>query len=288
MKKPSERCSGFSLSCPSRCRWNVLDLIQLCNRGSVATYMGCDIDMSWVENYRAELRKKGLRVTVTAILIKAIGVAQLNHPGSRIVMLPWGRTATIHDVVAGFTVQKVIDGESIVYFGTIKDPHLKPIEQIAQELRDYAQGEVAEIPQLEVEHRFSMMPWLFRRFMIWLAQHFPQARLRYLGGTFGLTSLGKFGIKTVFPPCVCTTTFGVGSVEKRPVVRGDQIVIRPMMSMIYNFDHRAIDGVPAANFFNDIRFLLEGGLAKHLGNRDESASQKAAQGCLSKIHHLSA
>lgn len=266
LEQGTKKDSRFSVSWLSRWRWNVLDLIQVCNRGVVPTYLFCDIDMSWAEHLRAELLKQGHKTTVTAILVKAIAIAQLKHPDSRTAMLPWGRTVTFNDIVAGFTVEKVIEGQAAVYFGAIKDPHVKSVEQIACELKDYADRDPREIPQLAVEHRFAKMPWFFRRFILWLGVRYPRVRLRYLGATFGISSLGKYAIKALIPPCVSTSTFGIGAVESRAVVRGGEVVVRPIMSMTLNFDHRLIDGAPAARFLNDIRLLLEGGLAEHLGD----------------------
>lgn len=85
-----------------------------------------------------------------------------------------------------------------------------------------------------------------------------------MGATFGLSSLGKWGIKGLIPPCVSTSTFGVGEVEERAVVRGGQIEIRPMLTIILNFDHRIIDGAPAARFMSDVKKLLEGGLENYV------------------------
>ena len=260
----------FSLSWLSRWRWNLIDLVQICNRGSVATYLFCDIDMSWAEKLQTELLDKGFKITVTALLIKAIGLAQLKHPESRTIWLPWGRVATLNNICAGFTVEKVVEGESAVYFGTIQKPHLKSVAEIASELSEYSRRKPEEIPQLEIEHRFAKMPWLIRRLILLTGLSLPAIRLKYLGATFGISSLGKYGMKVLIPPCACTCTFGVGSVEDTPVVREGQIVVRPIMNLILNFDHRLIDGAPAARFLSDVRSLLEGGLVKYLEKADQT------------------
>lgn len=258
--------SKYSLSWLARCRWNVLDLIQIVGRGSVPTYLFCDIDMSWAEGFRKRLLARGHKTTVTAILLKAIGLAQLKHPESRTALLPWGRTVTFNHIVAGFTVEKDIDGQPAVFLGAITDPDSKSVEQIAAELYEYGKASPNDVPQLEIAHRFSKMPWLFRRFILWLGLRYPGVRLRYMGATFGVTSLGKYGLKAIIPPCVCTSTFGVGKVEDRVVVCNGQAEVRPMMTMTLNFDHRIIDGAPAARFVDDVRKLLEGGLAEYVSS----------------------
>jgi pyruvate dehydrogenase E2 component (dihydrolipoamide acetyltransferase) len=79
----------------------------------------------------------------------------------------------------------------------------------------------------------------------------------------------------IIPPCVTTSVFGVGSLEDRAVVRDGEIVIRKMMSITLNFDHRVIDGAPAARFLSEVRALLEGGLAEYITEDDEVLSPLA-------------
>jgi len=255
---------NISFSWLARCRWNVLDMINVIGRGSVPTYMFYEIDMTWAEQLRLELKEKGVKVTATAILLKAIGIAQRLHPASRTAILPWGRTVTFNDIVAGFTVERYVGQQPAVFFGAIESPDSKPLVQVAEELRAYGEDEISTVPQLDIENRFNNMPWLFRRFILWLGMRFPKVRLRYMGATFGLSSLGKFGCRGLIPPCVSTSTFGVGCIEPRPVVREGAIVVRPMMTLILNFDHRLIDGAPAARFMQDVQKLLEGDLQTYI------------------------
>ena len=47
------------------------------------------------------------------------------------------------------------------------------------------------------------------------------------------------------------------SIQKRPVVRDDEIVIRPMMYVALTYDHRLIDGREAVSFLVKIKNLVE-------------------------------
>jgi hypothetical protein len=239
-------------------------MINVIGRGSVPTYMFYEIDMTWAEELRLQLKEKGIKVTATAILLKAIGIAQRLHPASRTAILPWGRTVTFNDIVAGFTVERYVGQQPAVFFGAIESPDSKPLVQVAEELRAYGEDEISSVPQLDIEDRFNNMPWLFRRFILWMGMRFPKVRLRYMGATFGLSSLGKFGCRGLIPPCVSTSTFGVGTIEPRAVVREGAIVVRPMMTLILNFDHRLIDGGPAARFMQDVQKLVEGELQSYI------------------------
>ena len=83
----------------------------------------------------------------------------------------------------------------------------------------------------------------------------------YQGGSFTVTNLGATGIDwftpILNPPQV--GILGIGRTLDTPVVRDGQIVIAPMMSMTLVFDHRAVDGQPAALFLADLRKRLETG-----------------------------
>jgi len=47
------------------------------------------------------------------------------------------------------------------------------------------------------------------------------------------------------------------AIINRPVVRGENIVARPMMYLAMTYDHRLIDGREAATFLKKIQTLLE-------------------------------
>lgn len=49
----------------------------------------------------------------------------------------------------------------------------------------------------------------------------------------------------------------MGKLSKRPVVVDDDIVIRMMLTLSLTYDHRIIDGAPAAQFLQRIKQLLE-------------------------------
>ena len=88
------------------------------------------------------------------------------------------------------------------------------------------------------------------------------------GGTFTLTNLGAvgggwgFGTPIINQPQ--SAILGTGSITDRAVVRDGQIVARPVMTYSLTFDHRAIDGAPAAKFAARVTELLENAI-RHTG-----------------------
>jgi pyruvate dehydrogenase E2 component (dihydrolipoamide acetyltransferase) len=78
-------------------------------------------------------------------------------------------------------------------------------------------------------------------------------------GTFTLTNLGIFDIDAFtpiinYPECAI---LGMGRIQRRPVVVGSQIVPRDLLTLSLTFDHRAVDGAPAARFLQTLRRLVE-------------------------------
>ncbi len=79
------------------------------------------------------------------------------------------------------------------------------------------------------------------------------------GGTFTLTNLGMAGIDA-FTPIInlpeCAV-LGVGRIKLQPALVGDQVVGRHMVWLSLTFDHRLVDGGPAARFLQHVVRMVE-------------------------------
>jgi len=81
------------------------------------------------------------------------------------------------------------------------------------------------------------------------------------GGGFTLTNLGMLGVDGFTPvinlPECCI--LGVGRIVRKPAVvdADDTLAVRPMMTLSLVFDHRVLDGAPAARFLDRIAQLVE-------------------------------
>ena len=79
------------------------------------------------------------------------------------------------------------------------------------------------------------------------------------GGTFTVTNLGALGVES-FTPVINppqTAILGVCSAVERPVVRNGALTAYPAIGLSLTFDHRAVDGAPAARFLADLVNFLE-------------------------------
>ena len=80
------------------------------------------------------------------------------------------------------------------------------------------------------------------------------------GGTFTITNLGSFEIDA-FSPIINApecAVLGVGRLIRKLVVTGgDAAVVRTMLALSLTFDHRLVDGAPAARFLQRVKQFVE-------------------------------
>lgn len=166
------------------------------------------------------------RITVTPIVLRAVALALHAHPALN-ACLREGGIERMPSVNLGLAVS-LPDGLAVP---VIRDAEMKSIEQLAQASRDLAAGTRAG----------TLSPRLFQ------------------GGTFTVTNLGMTGIDwftpILNPPQV--GILGLSRIAEQAVVREGRIVAAPMSTLTLVFDHRAVDGYPAALFLAEIRRRLE-------------------------------
>ena len=80
-----------------------------------------------------------------------------------------------------------------------------------------------------------------------------------MGGTFTISNGGVFGSLLSSPILNAPQSgiLGMHTIQKRPVVVNDEIVIRPMMYLSLSYDHRIVDGKGAVTFLVRVKENLE-------------------------------
>lgn len=79
------------------------------------------------------------------------------------------------------------------------------------------------------------------------------------GGTFTITNLGMYDIDG-FTPIINqpqAAILGVGRIQPRPAAVDGRLEIRHMLTLSLSFDHRIVDGAPAARFLQRVKQLIE-------------------------------
>ncbi len=172
------------------------------------------------------LEKTGVKVSVNDIVIKAAAMALKQVPEANASFTPEGIALHHHADVA---VAVAIDGGLITPI--IRKAELKTLSQIAVEMKDLA--ERARNKKLKPEE--------------------------FQGGTFSVSNLGMFGIKSfssiINEPHGAIMSVGAG--EQRPVVKNGQLAVATVMTVTLTCDHRVVDGAVGAKFLSVFKPMLE-------------------------------
>jgi pyruvate dehydrogenase E2 component (dihydrolipoamide acetyltransferase) len=79
------------------------------------------------------------------------------------------------------------------------------------------------------------------------------------GGTFTISNLGMYAVESftavLNPPQAAIVA--VGATEDKAVAVNGELAVRPMLTLTATFDHRAVDGAPAAAFLQTLKESLE-------------------------------
>ena len=174
----------------------------------------------------AVLEKKGTKVSVNDMVIKACAKALRDHPDCN---ASWTEDEMIQYGAVDISVAVATDRGLITPI--VRNADLKGLAQIATDMKDLAAR--AKVGKLKLEE--------------------------FQGGGFTISNLGMFGVKDfsaiINPPQAMILAVGVG--EERVVARKGQMVIRNMMNCTLAVDHRVVDGAMGAQFLQTLRGYIE-------------------------------
>ena len=170
---------------------------------------------------RRKQLKTQFRLTFTDMVIAAAAGALVAHPRLRVTA-----EGDLVQPQAEINVGVAVALEEGLIVPVLRHADTKSLQQIAEESRQLA--ERARAGSLGVDE--------------------------VRGGTFTITNLGMYGIDA-FTPIIHqpqVAILGVGRIVQKPAVHDGQIAVRWMMTLSLTFDHRIVDGAPAAAFLQDV------------------------------------
>jgi len=219
--------------------------------------------------YLAAAKERGEKLTVTHCLLKALGLAFVHAPNLNCYL--------VHDT---FVPKKTVDicclvavddGKDLA-FVKIPETDKKSLKQISDEiqkkstkLREHKDEEFNKSKPL-----MKILPVFALRFIANFFGYLTNAlgvsvpALGLRAATFGtcvVTNVGMMGIEQAYAPHTpfshVPVTLLVGSIEKKPVVINDQIVIQNQLTLNSTIDHRFVDGTEIAKLSKFLRYHLE-------------------------------
>jgi pyruvate dehydrogenase E2 component (dihydrolipoamide acetyltransferase) len=187
------------------------------------------LDMRERLNGTAPKNKEGLptwKISVNDFIIKAMAMALIKVPDANV---SWTESAMVKHKHADIGIAVTIPGGLITPI--VRKAETKGLAQISAEMKDYAKR--GRDRKLKPEE--------------------------YNGGSAAISNMGMMNVKNfaaiVNPPHA--SILAIGSGERRPVVRGNEIKIEQQMTITLSTDHRCIDGALGAEFINAIKQYLE-------------------------------
>ncbi len=166
------------------------------------------------------------KISVNDFIVKAMAVALQKVPDAN---ASWAPSGMLKHKKSDVGVAVSIPGGLITPI--VRDAETKGLSQISMEIKDMAK---------RARNR-KLMPH------------------EYQGGSTAVSNLGMFGIKNfsavINPPH--GTILAVGGGEKRPVVVGDKVEIKTIMSVTLSTDHRAVDGALGALLLGAFKECIE-------------------------------
>lgn len=188
------------------------------------------VDMSGMLTLRKSINE-GLgdkeKVSVTALLIKAVARAIEIKPRVNSI-LDGDEIKTLKDINVGMAI--ALDDGLIV--PPINNANTKKLNEVNKEVKDLAKR--GRKNKLEPDEM--------------------------VGSTFTITNVGAYNSVDHFTPIINqpeVAILGVGRTIDKPVAVNGQVVVRPMMGLSLSFDHRVVDGAPAAEFLGVLIDLIE-------------------------------
>jgi pyruvate dehydrogenase E2 component (dihydrolipoamide acetyltransferase) len=169
---------------------------------------------------------KPLVPTYTDLIVKLTAAALQQHP---MLMAQWTDEGLF--LPDGIHIGIAVDTEAGLVAPVVREVPALTLRQLAAESRTL----------IELAH----------------TRRLPADKLS--GGTFTVTNLGMYGIDA-FTPIIDppqSSILGIGRIRREPAVVDDRIVPRERMTLSLTFDHRTIDGAPAARFLNTVRLYVE-------------------------------
>ncbi len=180
------------------------------------------------DRFKSHAERSSVKLTFLPFLIKAVVAALKRHPRLNSVV---DEAAMEHVIRHHYDIGVAVSTDSGLMVAALREADRLSIVEIAKEIERL--GAAAKAGKVQKED---------------------------LGGTsFTISSLGKLG-GLLAPPIINypeVGIMGVHAIKRKPVVKGDQIVVGDVMMLSFSFDHRIIDGDVGAAFAQEIIGYLE-------------------------------
>ena len=215
----------------SKLRQAIVKAMNTANVVIPSTTLMDEIDVTKLVEFRksqkAKLEEKGIKLTYLPFIVKAVTMAIKDYPIFNASFDHESEEIVYKDFV---NIGVAVDTPDGLIVPNVKNADQKSIVTLAKEIETLGAATRARTVKLE----------------------------ELQNGTFSITNYGTTGIKLGTPVIKHPelAILGIGSIYRKPVVEGDQIVIRDVLPLSLTIDHRVIDGADGGRFLLKVKELL--------------------------------
>jgi pyruvate dehydrogenase E2 component (dihydrolipoamide acetyltransferase) len=215
----------------SKLRQAIVKAMNTANLVIPSTTLMDEIDVTKLVEFRksqkAKLEEKGIKLTFLPFIVKAVTMAIKDYPIFNASFDHETEEVVFKDFI---NIGIAVDTPDGLIVPNVKHADQKSIVTLAKEIEALGAATRARTVKLD----------------------------ELQNGTFSITNYGTTGIKLGTPVIKHPelAILGIGSIYRKPVVEGEQIVIRDVLPLSLTIDHRVIDGADGGRFLMKVKELL--------------------------------
>jgi pyruvate/2-oxoglutarate dehydrogenase complex dihydrolipoamide acyltransferase (E2) component len=217
-------------------------------------FLDTDVDMTAVVRHRDTVHK----YSVVTYVLHAAARVLADHPEANAAITGRARprVARYPSVNGKFTLDRTLNGRRVVLSTVLPDLQDADLDDIQRQVDRFRDGDPAQMPEFGPARLLQRLPIPVGGALFRLGVR-PLSRRAAAFGTFAVTSLGHRPVDGFYSVGGTTITLGLGRIADRPVARGGNVEIAPVMRLSLTFDHRVVDGAEAADVLADVQRALE-------------------------------
>ncbi len=227
-----------------------------------------EVDVTDLETFVSEKRKKGIKVTLTHVFTLAAAralryeVPELNTYVKRGKIIPRPHINAM--------VSVLLEGSELGSV-EIRDADSVTLDEMAsimtKEIKKVRNGK--ENKTMDMKGKLAKIPWPFRNWIYRLLKMYTTTwgfSLKSLGltpnsfGSFIVSNIGTLGLDLGYPALMPTSNVSfvliLGAVNKKPWVVNDEIVARKILTLGSALDHRVCDGSHGGRLFRYLKYIV--------------------------------
>jgi len=232
-------------------------------------YGTVELDVTELEKYVAQKRKEGIKTTLTYLITLIIGRAIRQEVPELNTFVKRGKIIQREQVDA--TVSVLLPGGQMGSVKVEKADQLTTAEiseEIGNNIKNSRKG--SENDEMQSKSLLAKLPWPLRNWLFKIYQTITihwGISLPVIGldsnsfGSYIVSNIGTVGLDTgygsLLPSSNISFVFILGSINKKPVVVNDEVVIRRVMLLSSTLDHRVVDGSHGGRLFRVIKKIAK-------------------------------